>query len=81
MLSEALHVVEGCNGLPFVLGHFPYTTLFGSASPSFTPPTLSWFPVHQYVSGISVCYVGIFPSVEGFGGVPPSVGGLGGINT
>ena len=32
--------------------------------------------MHWYVLGISVCYVGIFPSVEGFGGVTPSIGGI-----
>ena len=57
-----------------MLRHFPCTTPVWGCLPSFKPPTLScWFPVHQYVSGISVCYVGIFPSVEGFGGVPGSV--------
>ena len=25
MFSEALHIVGGCKGLPFVLEHFPYT--------------------------------------------------------
>ena len=83
MFLEALHVVGGCKGLLFVLGHFPYTTPIWGCLPFICSPTLScWFPVHWYVSGISVCYVGIFPTVEGFGGVPgdvpPSVGGLGG---
>ena len=64
-----------------MLGHFLYTTPVWGCLPSFTPSTLScWFPVHWYVSGISVCYVGIFPSVEGFGvvpgGVPHQLGGF-----
>ena len=53
MFSEALHVMGGCNGLPFVLGHFPYTTPVWGASPSLAPPkSVVGFPVHQYVSGI-----------------------------
>ena len=79
---EALHVVGVVMGSPFCWDTSLTPPLFGGASPSITPPTLShWFPVHQYVSGISVCYVGIFPSVEGFWGVPPSVGGVRGIST
>ena len=75
MFLEALHVVGSCNGLPFVLGHFPYTTPVWGCLPFIYTPTLScWFPVHQYVLGISVCHVGIFPSVEGFGGVPHQLG-------
>ena len=50
----------GCNGLPFVLRHLPYITPVWGCLPFNYIPTLShWFPVHQYVSGISVCYVGI----------------------
>ena len=46
--------------------------------PLITPPTLShWFPVHWYVSGISVCYVGISLLLKGLGVFPPSVRGLG----
>ena len=73
--SEALHVVGGFNGIPFVLGHFPYTTPVWQDPPlQLHPPHLVvGFPVHWYVSGISVCYVGIFPSVEGFGSVPGGV--------
>ena len=70
LFLEALHVVGGCNGLPFVLGHPPYITPVWECLPINYTPTLShWFPVHWYVSGISVCYVGGFPFVEGFGGV------------
>ena len=62
----------GCKGLPFVLGHFPYTTPVWGCLPFICTPTLSCgFPVHWYVLGISIYCVGIFPSVEGFGGVPP----------
>ena len=61
-----------------MLGHFPYTTLVWGCLPFIGTPMLSCcFPVHWYVLGISVCYVGIFPSVDGFGHVPPLVGGLG----
>ena len=38
----------------------PYITPVWGCLPFITTSTLShWFPVHQYVSGISVCYVGI----------------------
>ena len=50
----------GCNGLPFVLGHPPLLHPCLGVPPLYYTPTFShWFPVHQYVSGISVCYVGI----------------------
>ena len=45
------------------------------------PHTQLLVPCALVCSGISVCYVGIFPSVEGFGGVPPSVVALGDIST
>ena len=68
----------GCNGLPFVLGHLPYITPFGGASP------LIIFPHTQsLVPCASVCFrdismlCGHFPSVEGFGVFPPQLGGLG----
>ena len=68
-----------CNRLPFVLRHLPYSPLIGGASPFNYTPTLSyWFPVHLYVSGISVCYVGIsLLSGRVLGCFLPSVGGLG----
>ena len=71
--SQRLCMLWGsCKGLPFVLGHLPYNTpIWGCLPFNYTPTLSCWFPVHQYVSGISVCYVGIFPSVEVFGGVPP----------
>ena len=50
----------GCNGLPFVLGHPPLHHPYFGMPPLYYTATLShWFPVHWYVSGISVCYVGI----------------------
>ena len=73
MFLEALHVVGGSNGLPFVLGHFPYTTpVWGCLSFIYTPP----HPVvgSQYISmfqGIISMLCRHFPSVEGFGGVLP----------
>ena len=64
---EALYVVGGCNGLPFVLGHLPYTTpVWGCLPFNYTSTLSCWFPVHQYVSGISVCYVGISLLLKGF---------------
>ena len=57
---EAFHVVGGCNELPFVLGHPPLHHPCLGVPPLYYTPTLShWFPVHQYVSGISACYLGI----------------------
>ena len=65
----------GCNGLPFVLGHFPYITPVLGCLPFNNTPTLShWFPVHHYVSGISVCYVGISLLLKGLGVFPTSWG-------
>ena len=75
---EALHVVGGCNGLPFVWGHLPYIIPVWGWHPYLHPSTLShWFPVHWYVQGISVCYVGISLLLKGLGVFSPSVGGLG----
>ena len=74
---EALHVVGGCNGSPLHWDTSLTPPLFGGASSSVTPPTLScWFSVHWYVSGISVCYVGISLLLKGLGVFSPSVGGL-----
>ena len=72
---EALHVVGGCNGLPFVLGCPPY---IGGVPPPYTPTLSHWFPVHWYVSGISVCYMGIsLLSVRVWGCFPICWGGGG----
>ena len=71
----ALHVVGGCNGLPFVLQHPPlHHPCLGVPPHNYTPTLSHWFPVHQYVSGISVCYVGISLLLKGLGVFPPSVG-------
>ena len=43
-----------CVGTPFLT-----SPLFGVPPPFYTPILSHWFPVHWYVSGISVCYVGI----------------------
>ena len=52
-----------------MLEHFPYTTHVWGVSPSLaTPHTQLLVPSALVCLGISVCYVGIFPSVEGFGG-------------
>ena len=74
---EALHVVGGCNGLPFVLGHLPYTTPVGVPPHQLHPHTQLLVPC------ASVCFrdismlCGHFPSVEGFGVFPISWGGWG----
>ena len=49
--------------------------VWGTSPSVYTPHSFIGFPVHWYVSGISVCHMGIFPLCWGFGGVPPSVGG------
>ena len=69
----------GCNGCPFVLGHPPLHHPCLGVPPLHLPlPTLShWFPVHQYVSGISVCYVGISLLLKGLGVFPHQLGALG----
>ena len=47
-------------GSPLCWDTFSYITPVWGCLPFITTPTLScWFPVHWYVSGISVCYVGI----------------------
>ena len=50
----------GCNGFHFVLGHPPlHHPCLGVPPLHYTPTPSHWFPAHWYVSGISVCYVGI----------------------
>ena len=57
---EALHVVGVVMGSPLCWDTLPYITPVWGASPLIPLHTLShWFPALQYVSGISVCYVGI----------------------
>ena len=68
MFLEALHVVGGCKGLPFVLGHFPYTTPVWSFLPFITPHTQLLVPCalvcFRYIS--MLC--GHFPFCWGFRG-------------
>ena len=73
------HVVGGCNGFHFVLGHPPLHHPCLGVPPLHYTPTLShWFPAHQYVSGILVCYVGHFPSArKGLGVFSHQLGGWG----
>ena len=67
----------GGKGLPFVLGHFPYTTLYGGASLQLHPHTQLLVPC------ASICFrdismiCGHFPFCWGVWGCSPSVGGLG----
>ena len=73
-----LHVVGVVMGSPLCWDTSLTPPLFGGASPSFTPHTLScWFPVHWYVSGISVCYVGISLLLKGLEVFPHQLGVLG----
>ena len=68
---EALHVVGGCNGLPFVLGDPPYITPVWGYLPLIHPHTQSLVPCALVCfRDISMLH-GHFPSVEGFGGVSP----------
>ena len=76
---EALHVVGGCNGLPFMLGHPPlHHPCFGVPPLYYNPHTQSLVPC------TSVCFrdismlCGHIPSVrKGLGVFSPSVGGWG----
>ena len=83
MFLEVLYVVGGCKGLPVVLGHFPYTTLFLGVPPlHLHPPTLShWLPVHQYVQGYQYVMWAFSLLLKGLGVFPHQLGGLGGITT
>ena len=75
---EALHVVGVVMGSPLCWDTLPYITpIWGCLPFNYTPTLSHWFPVHWYVSGISVCYVGISLLLKGLGVFPPSVGGLG----
>ena len=78
VVLEALHVVRGCNELPFVLGYPPlHHSCLGMPPLNYTPHTQSLVPY------ASVCFRDInmlcwcFPSVEGFGGISPISWGLG----
>ena len=73
-------VLEHCMlwGVFFLLNvYWDTPPLFGGASPLITPP-------HSIVGSLCIfilrdisSYVGLSPSMEGFGGVPPSLGWLG----
>ena len=65
-------------GSPLCWDTLPYITpVWGCLPLNYTPTLSCWFPMHQYVSGISVCYVGISLLLKGLGVFPPSVGGWG----
>ena len=69
----------GCYLLKCVLGQLPYTTpIWGCLPLNYTPHTSLLVPCALLFSGILVSYVGLSPSIEGFGGVPPSLGEVGG---
>ena len=62
-----------CGGVVFL--YWDTSPLFGGASPLITPP-------HSIVGSLCIVilrdissYVGLSPSIEGFGGVPPITGG------
>ena len=79
LFLEALHVVWGCNGVPFVLGHPPlHHPCLGVPPLNYTPHTQSLVPC------ASVCFrdismlCGHFPSVKkGLGMFPHQLGGWG----
>ena len=74
MVLEHLHVVGGCYLLKCVLGHLPYTSpIWGCLPLNLHPPHFIVGSLCMLFSRISVSYVGFFPSIEGFGGVPPSL--------
>ena len=75
--SEALHVVGGCNGLPFVLGHPPlHHPCLGVPPLYYTPHSVIGSLCISMFRDISIL-CGPFPSVRKGLGVPPSVGGWG----
>ena len=79
--QRLLHVVGGCKGSHYVLGHFPYTTPVCGCLPSVAPPHLVvGFPMHWYVSGISMS-CGHFSLLLGVWGSPISWGFWGHIST
>ena len=58
-----------------MLGHPPlHQPCLGVPPLNYTPTLSHWFPVHQYVSGISVCYVGISLLLKGLGVFPHQLG-------
>ena len=80
--QRLLHVVGDCKGPPYMLDtSFTPPPVWGCFHFRFYPHPFVGFPVHWYVLGISVCYMGNISLMLGVWGVPPSVGGFGGINT
>ena len=80
---EALHVVGGCNGFPFVLRHPPlHHPCMGVPPLNYTPHTQLLVPCTLvYFRDISML-CGLFPSVRnGLGVFPHQLGGVGGIST
>ena len=68
----------GCKGPPYMLNtYLTPPPVWGCLSFSLHPHSFIGSPVHWYVSGISVCHMGIFPLCWGFGGVPHLLGVLG----
>ena len=64
-----------CGGLFFLFYvYWDTPPLFGGASPLFTPPHSVGSLCIVILRDIS-SYVGLSPSIEGFGGVPPITGG------
>ena len=62
-------------GSPLCWDTLPYITpVWGCLPFNYTPTLSHWFPVHQYVSGISVCYVGISLLLKGLGVTIPPFG-------
>ena len=76
MVLEHLHVVGGCSLLKCVLEHI--TSIWGCLPLNYTPHTPLLVPCALLFSGISVSYVGLSPSIEGFGGFPHHLGRFGG---
>ena len=75
---EALHVVGGCYGLPFVWEHPPlHHPCLGVSPLQLHPHTQSLIPCALYVSGHLSMLCGHCPSVEGFGVFPHQWGGWG----
>ena len=75
--QRLLHVVGGCKGLLFVLGHFPYTTPIWGCLPFICTPHNQLLVPCALVCFMDICMsCGHFPFCWGFGGVPPSFGGF-----
>ena len=67
MLSEASACCEGCKGTPYMLDtSVTPPPVWGCLPSCYTRHSFVGFPVHRYVSGISVCHMGIFLSLSQF---------------